>query len=88
MWKKINPGMELVIEKMRRKTCFEDSGKGVCAGKKTKKGQLYVMCQDCSRMKMKEEKKVTVFEEEWKDITDRFKKSGYDLSKIPIVGKD
>lgn len=38
MWKKINPGMELVIGKMRRKTCFEDSGKGVCTGKKTKKG--------------------------------------------------
>lgn len=41
--------------KMRRKTCFEDSGKGVCTGKKTKKGQLYMMCQDCSRMKKRKQ---------------------------------
>ncbi len=47
-----------------------------------------MMCQDCSRMKMKEEKKATAFEKEWESITDRFKKSGYDLSKILIVGKD
>lgn len=56
--------------------------------RRLKKGQRYMMCQDCSRMKMKEEKKATAFEKEWESITDRFKKSGYDLSKILIVGKD
>ena len=88
MWIKKSLEVERIIMEMRRKTCFQDTGKGRCIGKKTKKGQLYMMCQDCSRMKIKEKVKPPTFKEEWENITHKFKKSGYDLTKIPIVLKE
>lgn len=88
MWTKKSQEVEQIIMEMRRKTCFQDTGKGRCLGKKTKKGQLYMMCQDCSRMKMEEKVKSPTFKEEWEDITDKFKRSGYNLARIQIVPKE
>lgn len=88
MWTKKSQEVERIIMEMRRKTCFQDTGKGRCLGKKTKKGQLYMMCQDCSRMKMKEKVKSPTFKEERGDITDKFKRSGYNLARIQIVPKE
>lgn len=38
MWTKKSQEVERIIMEMRRKTCFQDTGKGRCLGKKTKKG--------------------------------------------------